>query len=56
MATPRRQESPWAKLLIGGGVTIALEMGGGHFLEFLKIACVPAGALPCHGAILVFSR
>jgi hypothetical protein len=27
-----------AKLLIGGGVTILLEMCGGHFLEFAKIA------------------
>jgi hypothetical protein len=27
-----------AKLLIGGGVTILLEMFGGHFLEFAKIA------------------
>jgi len=31
-------ESPMAKLLIGGGVTVLLEMSGGHFLEFLKIA------------------
>ena len=39
-------ESPLAKLLIGGAVTIALEMGGGHFLEFLKIACVGCCAGP----------
>eukprot|EP01138_Halocafeteria_seosinensis_P002838 gb/GECG01002899.1/.p1 GENE.gb/GECG01002899.1/~~gb/GECG01002899.1/.p1 ORF type:complete len:402 (+),score=43.92 gb/GECG01002899.1/:1-1206(+) len=32
-------ESPLAKLLIGGGVTVMFEMvGGGHFIEFLKIA------------------
>ena len=35
---PARGESPTAKFLIGGGVTIALECCGGHFLEFLKIA------------------
>jgi hypothetical protein len=33
-----RGESPTAKFLIGGGVTIALELCGGHTLEFLKIA------------------
>jgi hypothetical protein len=37
-------ESALAKFLIGGGVTVALEMGGGHFLEFLKIACVAPAA------------
>lgn len=31
-------ESPVAKFLIGGLVTIAFETCGGHFLEFLKIA------------------
>ena len=32
-------ESPIAKTLIGGGITLAFEcFGGGHFLEFLKIA------------------
>ena len=30
-------ESPTAKFLIGAGVTLFLEMSGGHFLEFLKI-------------------
>ena len=33
-----RGESPTAKFLIGGGVTVALELCGGHTLEFLKIA------------------
>lgn len=33
-----RGESPLAKFLIGGAVTIVFEMGGGHFLEFMKIA------------------
>ena len=33
-----RGESPTAKFLIGGGVTVALELFGGHTLEFLKIA------------------
>lgn len=32
-------EKPWAKFLIGGGVTVLFEaFCGGHFLEFLKIA------------------
>lgn len=32
-------ESPIAKTLIGGGITLVFEcFGGGHFLEFLKIA------------------
>ena len=32
-------ESPIAKTLIGGGITLFFEcFGGGHFLEFLKIA------------------
>jgi len=31
-------ESPWAKFLISGGVTIVFEaIGGGHYLEMLKI-------------------
>ena len=34
-------QSPVAKLLIGGGVTVVFEMLlGGHFIEFLKIAKV----------------
>ena len=34
----RGPESPLAKFLIGGAVTIVFETSGGHFIEFLKIA------------------
>jgi len=35
----KEPESPLAKLIIGGGVTVFFEaFAGGHFLEFLKIA------------------